>query len=164
MAQTILVVDGEEVIREIVASMLKLGGYECRGTSNGFAAIGLLRTGEKIDLILSELMMSEMDGIQLLERVKEKYPGLPVVFVTAVYDESVVKAAMSSGACDYLLKPFEREQLLATVRRALNSGVQTAAHREEVVARVCREIEVSKKKWEEEKGRPQQNRPVDVPR
>jgi putative nucleotidyltransferase with HDIG domain len=71
--------------------------------------------------MLSDLMMAELDGIGLLERTKEKFPDMPVVMVTAVHDISVALAAIRNGAYDYLLKPFEREQLLATVRRALEN-------------------------------------------
>jgi putative nucleotidyltransferase with HDIG domain len=71
--------------------------------------------------MLTDLMMAEMDGIGLLERAKEKYPEIPVVMVTAVHDISVALAAIRNGAYDYLLKPFEREQLLATARRALEN-------------------------------------------
>src|SRR5213075_3329249 len=66
-------------------------------------------------------MMAEMDGIALLEHAKEKYPDVPVVMVTAVHDIQVALQALRNGAYDYLLKPFEREQLLATVRRALEN-------------------------------------------
>jgi putative nucleotidyltransferase with HDIG domain len=66
-------------------------------------------------------MMADLDGIGLLERTKEGYPDMPVVMVTAVHDISVALAAIRNGAYDYLLKPFEREQLLATVRRALEN-------------------------------------------
>src|SRR5262249_58308559 len=69
----------------------------------------------------SDLMMADLDGIGLLERTKEKYPDMPVVMVTAVHDISVALAAIRNGAYDYLLKPFEREQLLATVSRALEN-------------------------------------------
>src|SRR6185437_30263 len=71
--------------------------------------------------ILTDLMMSGMDGIALLEATKEKYPDIPVVMVTAVHDISVALAAIRNGAYDYILKPFEREQLLAIVRRALEN-------------------------------------------
>ena len=71
--------------------------------------------------MLSDLMMAELDGIGLLERTKEKYPDMPVVMVTAVHDISVALAAIRNGAYDYLLKPFEREQLVATVRRAMEN-------------------------------------------
>jgi putative nucleotidyltransferase with HDIG domain len=66
-------------------------------------------------------MMAGLDGNGLLEKSKEKYPDMPVVMVTAVHDISVALAAIRNGAYDYLLKPFEREQLLATVRRALEN-------------------------------------------
>jgi putative nucleotidyltransferase with HDIG domain len=71
--------------------------------------------------MLSDLMMANLDGIGLLERTKERFPEMPVVMVTAVHDISVALAAIRNGAYDYLLKPFEREQLLATVRRALEN-------------------------------------------
>jgi putative nucleotidyltransferase with HDIG domain len=66
-------------------------------------------------------MMADLDGIGLLERTKERFPDMPVVMVTAVHDISVALAAIRNGAYDYLLKPFEREQLLATVRRAMEN-------------------------------------------
>ena len=117
----ILVVDDEEAIREIVASMLVSAHYECRQAGSGLEALALLNSGEEFELMLSDLMMADLDGIGLLERTKEKYPDMPVVMVTAVHDISVALAAIRNGAYDYLLKPFEREQLLATVRRALEN-------------------------------------------
>jgi putative nucleotidyltransferase with HDIG domain len=66
-------------------------------------------------------MMADLDGIGLLERTKEKFPDMPVVMVTAVHDISVALAAVRNGAFDYLLKPFEREQLLNAVGRALEN-------------------------------------------
>lgn len=121
LPERILVVDDEEPIREIVSSMLQNAGYECRQAGSGLEALSILEAGEKFELMLSDLMMPELDGIGLLERVKEKFPDIPVVMVTAVHDISVALAAIRNGAYDYLLKPFEREQLLAMVRRALEN-------------------------------------------
>ncbi len=121
MADRILVVDDEEPIREIVASMLGTAGYVCKQASSGMEALATLNSGEEFELMLSDLMMAELDGIGLLERTKEKYPDMPVVMVTAVHDISVALAAIRNGAYDYLLKPFEREQLLNTVSRALEN-------------------------------------------
>ena len=84
-------------------------------------ALAVLSSGEEFELMLSDLMMADLDGIGLLERTKEKYPDMPVVMVTAVHDISVALAAIRNGAYDYLLKPFEREQLLNTVSRALEN-------------------------------------------
>jgi len=120
-ADRILVVDDEEAIREIVCSMLAAANYKCSQASSGQKALAVLDSGEEFELMLSDLMMAELDGIGLLERTKEKYPDMPVVMVTAVHDISVALKAIRDGAYDYLLKPFEREQLLATVRRALEN-------------------------------------------
>jgi putative nucleotidyltransferase with HDIG domain len=121
MPERILVVDDEEPIREIVSSMLHAAGYVCTQAASGVEALAILDSGEEFELRLSDLMMAELDGIGLLERTKERYPDMPVVMVTAVHDISVALAAIRNGAYDYLLKPFEREQLLATARRALEN-------------------------------------------
>jgi putative nucleotidyltransferase with HDIG domain len=121
MPDRILVVDDEEAIREIVASMLSTAGYACKQAGSGMEALAVLTSGEEFELMLSDLMMADLDGIGLLERTKEKYPDMPVVMVTAVHDISVALAAIRNGAYDYLLKPFEREQLLNTVSRALEN-------------------------------------------
>src|SRR5512147_3186000 len=120
-ADRILIVDDEEAIREIVASMLTIAGYRCQQACSGVEALAILESGEQFELMLSDLMMAELDGIGLLERTKERYPDMPVVMVTAVHDISVALTAIRNGAYDYLLKPFEREQLLNTVRRALEN-------------------------------------------
>jgi putative nucleotidyltransferase with HDIG domain len=117
----ILVVDDEETIREIVSSMLSGANFRTRQAASGIEALAILESGEEFDLVLSDLMMAEMDGIALLERAKERYPEMPIVMVTAVHDIQVALQALRNGAYDYLLKPFEREQLLATVRRALEN-------------------------------------------
>ena len=115
----ILVVDDEETIREIVCSMLGGAHFQTRQACSGVEALSILESGDEFDLVLSDLMMAEMDGIALLERAKERYPDVPIVLVTAVHDISVALQALRNGAYDYVLKPFEREQLLHTVRRAL---------------------------------------------
>ena len=120
-AERILVVDDEDAIREIVCSMLTAANYKTKQASSGLKALAMLDAGEEFELMLSDLMMADFDGIGLLERTKESYPDMPVVMVTAVHDISVALAAIRNGAYDYLLKPFEREQLLATVRRALEN-------------------------------------------
>jgi len=120
MKDRILVVDDEEPIREIVASMLGAAGYACKQAASGTEALAVLTSGEDFELMLSDLMMADLDGIGLLERT-ERYPDMPVVMVTAVHDISVALQAIRNGAYDYLLKPFEREQLLNTVSRALEN-------------------------------------------
>ena len=113
--------DDEEAIREIVCAILVAAGYSCKQAGSGMEALALLNSGDVFELMLSDLMMADLDGIGLLERTKEKFPDMPVVMVTAVHDISVALAAIRNGAYDYVLKPFEREQLLNAVRRALEN-------------------------------------------
>ena len=119
--ERILVVDDEEPIREVVCSMLGAAGYPCTPAASGNEALVLLASGEEFELMLSDLMMAEMQGDILLERAKERFPDMPVIMVTAVSDLSVALSAIRNGAYDYLLKPFERDQLLDRVRRALEN-------------------------------------------
>jgi putative nucleotidyltransferase with HDIG domain len=119
--QRILVVDDDEPIREIISSMLSHAGYQCRTVSSGQEAISVLQADSNYALLLSDLAMEGMDGFALLDRIRRIRPQMPVVMVTAIHDIAVALAAIRSGAYDYLLKPFERDQLLATVRRALEN-------------------------------------------
>src|SRR2546428_8758510 len=146
--ERILVVDDEETIREIVSSMLTHANYKCRQAGSGLEAIALLDSGEEFELMLSDLMMADLDGIGLLERTKERFPDMPVVMVTAVHDISVALAAIRNGAYDYLLKPFEREQLMATVRRALENRrlkIENRAYQTELEALVDAKTEQLRK-------------------
>src|SRR6202043_3255111 len=139
MPDRILVVDDEEAIREIVCAILEAGGYTCKQAGSGTEALALLNSGDVFELMLSDLMMADLDGIGLLERTKEKFPDMPVVMVTAVHDISVALAAIRNGAYDYLLKPFEREQLLNAVGRALENRrlrLENRAYQTELEAKV----------------------------
>lgn len=115
----ILVVDDEEAIREVITSLLASARFSTCQASNGAEALALLQSGEEFDLLLSDLMMAGMDGFALLERARELNPDMEVVMVTAVHDLQAALQAIRNGAYDYLVKPFEREQLLNMVRRAL---------------------------------------------
>jgi len=119
MKERILVVNDDDPIREIICSMLTAAGYQCREATGGLNALSLLLESEEFDLIITDVLNDELGGIGLLERTKESHPDTPVVMVTAVHDISVVLVAIRKGAYDYLLTPFEREQLLTMVRRAL---------------------------------------------
>jgi putative nucleotidyltransferase with HDIG domain len=117
--ERILVVDDEQSIREVICAMLDAAGYRCTAAASGSAALALLTSEAEFELMLSDLMMAEMQGDILLELVKQKFPDMPVIMVTAVSDLSVALGAIRNGAYDFVTKPFEREQLLAVVRRAL---------------------------------------------
>jgi CheY-like chemotaxis protein len=98
MADRILVVDDEEAIREIVASMLSSAGYACKQAGSGMEALAVLNSAEEFELMLSDLMMADLDGIGLLERTKEKYPDMPVVMVTCSSRSSAINFWPRSAA------------------------------------------------------------------
>jgi putative nucleotidyltransferase with HDIG domain len=136
----ILVVDGGAQSRTQMASVLEIEGYGVRLASSGHHALELLE-GESVDLVLTDMMMLDSSGLDLLERIRRQYPELPVVMVTALNSLSVAVDAMRRGACDYLVKPLEGEQLLDAVARALDRrhALQESHHYrqnlEEAVAR-----------------------------
>jgi putative nucleotidyltransferase with HDIG domain len=143
--ERILVVDDDESIREIMSTMLAHAGFECRSVSSGPEAIAALQADNNYALLLSDLAMEGMDGFALLERIRRIHPQMPVVMVTAIHDISVALAAIRSGAYDYLLKPFERDQLLATVRRALENRrltVENLAYRNKLEVLVSARTEL----------------------
>jgi len=102
----------------MIGLALERQGYHVQLASSGRQAIELLEEST-FDLVLTDIVMQEGNGIFLLDRIRGKVPNLPVVMVSAVHDISVAIDAMRRGAYDYLLKPFEREHLVSTVVRAL---------------------------------------------
>jgi putative nucleotidyltransferase with HDIG domain len=116
----ILVVDEEAPVRAAMAAMLEQPDYSTVLACGGHEATDRIRQDPAYDLVLSDMMMRGVDGMGLLERVREVHPDTPMVMVTAIHDVAVAMAAMRKGAYDYLLKPFEKEQLLSTVKRALD--------------------------------------------
>jgi len=114
----ILIVDDEEAIREVVSTLLEALGYECSTVSNGRLAKEYLGSHEA-DIVLSDMIMPEMDGLSLVEWIRKAEPDVPVIMVTAIHDLSTALEAIRRGAYDYILKPFEKDQLYLSVRRAL---------------------------------------------
>jgi len=117
-AEHILVVDDEEAIREVVSTLLESQGYNCTLAANGQIAATHLKTHSP-DLVLSDMVMPEMDGLKLLEWIRNRDKDIPVIMVTAMHDLSTALDAIRCGAYDYILKPFEKDQLYMSVRRAL---------------------------------------------
>jgi putative nucleotidyltransferase with HDIG domain len=118
-AARILVVDDEEPIRTMMGATLECEGYEVELAASGREAMEALGRNA-FDLVLTDIVMQDGNGIALLEHIQEQQPQLPVVMVTAVHDISVAIDSMRCGAYDYLLKPFESEHLVGIVLRALN--------------------------------------------
>ncbi len=120
MSDSILIVDDEEIIRESLSFILSKEGYAVREAENGKAALELVRN-ESFQLILTDLEMPEMKGIELLENVSRVSPETLVVIVTAYGSIDTAIAALRKGAVDYILKPVEFDELLVKVRRLLEA-------------------------------------------
>jgi putative nucleotidyltransferase with HDIG domain len=116
--EKVLVVDDEEAIREVVSTLLEAQGYACTTCVNGRMALEKFRQ-DTYDLVLSDIVMPEMDGLKLLAELRAADPDVPVIMVTAMHDISIALEAIRAGAYDYILKPFEKDQLYLSVRRAL---------------------------------------------
>jgi len=116
--EKILVVDDEEAIREVVSTLLQAQGYSTTVCPNGRHALQAFGN-DTYDLVLSDIVMPEMDGLKLLAELRMSDPDVPVIMVTAMHDISIALEAIRAGAYDYILKPFEKDQLHLSVRRAL---------------------------------------------
>ncbi|MGD0796440.1 MAG: HD domain-containing phosphohydrolase [Acidobacteriaceae bacterium] len=131
--ERILVVDDEAPVRGVLSALLERSGYVVATASSAQLALDDLAQDPGCRLVLCDVMMAGVDGLALLDALCANYPGLPVVMLTAVHDIHVASNAFRRGAIDYLLKPFERSQLLSVVARALEHGQllkQNAAYRQ----------------------------------
>ncbi|MBU3911202.1 MAG: response regulator [Candidatus Omnitrophica bacterium] len=120
MSRRVLIVDDEPELAKIVQVRLAADGYEVIRAENGQEALDKAES-EKPELILLDVMMPKMHGLEALRRLKEKpeTKDIPVVMLTAKDDKEAVSEASSLGAKDYITKPFNTEALLAAVKKYL---------------------------------------------
>jgi DNA-binding NtrC family response regulator len=114
----ILLVDDEESVRIPLARNLALAGYEVRQACSADEALQVLSTAD-IDLVITDIRMPGMDGMELLRRAKATSPELEVIVMTAYASVETAVDAMKSGARDYIAKPFTRDEVLLRVERVL---------------------------------------------
>ncbi|MDR2924414.1 MAG: sigma-54 dependent transcriptional regulator [Azoarcus sp.] len=112
----ILIVEDDDALRDAVCLTLEMAGHGVSGVDGGPAALAELGRAH-FNLVVSDLRMQPMDGLELLGEIRRRHPQLPVLLMTAYGDVDKAVAAMRGGACDFLMKPFEPETLLECVRR-----------------------------------------------
>ena len=112
----ILVVDDDSQLREAIVDTLMLTGYDCLEASSGEDALYQL-SKRSVDMVIADIQMDGMDGHTLLRNIRDKYPQLPVLLMTAYANIDGAVRAMREGAIDYLAKPFAPEVLLNQVSR-----------------------------------------------
>jgi DNA-binding NtrC family response regulator len=115
----ILVVDDSESIRRYLTDWLVQQGYRADSAEDGRRALALLDAGLMPDLVLLDVMMPNMDGLEVLRAIRERAPRLPVVMVSVVASARTIVDAMRAGASDYLSKPLDESALAALIPRVL---------------------------------------------
>ncbi|MBL8202735.1 MAG: sigma-54-dependent Fis family transcriptional regulator [Blastocatellia bacterium] len=116
--KTILLVDDDDSLRRVLAHHLTEAGYRVLIAIDGKAGLELF-TEESVDLVITDIQMAEMDGLELLRRITVMSPDTVVLVITAFGSIETAVTAMKLGAYDYITKPFNREELLLTVAKGL---------------------------------------------
>ncbi|MGM0394979.1 MAG: sigma-54-dependent transcriptional regulator [Thermodesulfobacteriota bacterium] len=117
--ETILIVDDEKHYRLILSEVLQEEGYDSFTAASGMEALDILKS-QIIDLVLTDVKMPGMTGIDLLENIKEINPDLPVIIMTAFGSVEKAVEAMHKGAYTFILKPFENEALIAQIAKSIS--------------------------------------------
>ena len=142
--QTILIVDDEVSLRELMVELLSDAGYQAVAAGSGDVALSLLDQ-HHYDLVFTDLRMPGIDGLTFLKEIKRKEPSTEVIMMTSHSSVSSAVEALRLGAYDYLLKPLDNiEDLLSVARRAIEKKTLNAEKRQQVQALHARNEEVEK--------------------
>ncbi|GBE01689.1 sporulation initiation phosphotransferase F [bacterium BMS3Bbin06] len=117
----VLVIDDEAIVRVSCQRVLEPAGYEVIVTSRGDDAISLLEK-ERFDLVLTDLKMPDMDGIEVLKTIKKRWPEIHVVIITGYGTISTAVLAIKLGAYEYIEKPFTPEDILNVVNKVFDEA------------------------------------------
>jgi two-component system response regulator AtoC len=120
MKPSILIVDDDEVIRESLSDVLRRGGYEVFSESSGHGTLSIIKKNV-IDLILLDMKLPDVDGLEVLKKIKEFDTEILVIIMTAYSDVQTAVSAMKSGAYHYINKPFELEELKLLIEKGLET-------------------------------------------
>lgn len=119
-SQRVLVIDDDFDARLLISRLLEAGGYATAGASDAEEALAMLRV-ERFGLVLMDVLLPDLDGFECCRRIRE-VGELPVMMVSSLADTKSVVRGLDAGADDYVVKPFDRAELLARVRAVLRRG------------------------------------------
>ena len=131
----VLVVDDEAHVRILLCEVLKMEGFACVDAVNGKDALARMEA-ESVDLVLMDIRMPEMDGMEAFRVMRDAWPEVPVIMTTAFAGVDTAVEAMKLGAYNYISKPFNNEEIILNVRRALE--IQSLTREVEDLRRVVR--------------------------
>ncbi len=112
----ILVVDDDQVIREVILRILSVRGYECETAADGLEAVALLEHA-RFDVVITDMVMPKMDGLQLIAHIKDHHPGTDVLVITGNSDTFIYSNIINAGGSDFIIKPFDNDELEAKLNR-----------------------------------------------
>lgn len=122
-SRTLLIADDEANIRRVLEAIFTKDGYHVLAAENGLHALELAGKN-KIDVLITDLIMPDMNGVELLQKIKERHPDLIAVMITAYATIKTCVDAMRYGAADYITKPFDMNEIRAVVKRAVAKAEQ----------------------------------------
>jgi DNA-binding NtrC family response regulator len=122
MSAKIIIVDDELDMLELLEMILNEKTPHQVITTNNPLEVPRLMQQYEADLLITDLRMPAMGGIELIQKVKEDYPNLPVIVITAYGSAQSAEESIAAGAYDYITKPFRKDQILITINRALEWG------------------------------------------
>jgi two-component system response regulator AtoC len=115
----ILIVDDDESIRRYIVKLLTQGGYDVSAVSSGKEALRELRAGQEFSLVILDILMPDMDGLETLGEIRKISKDLPILMLSALGQTNIIVKAMKAGATDYLVKPFEEDELDLAITKSL---------------------------------------------
>ena len=121
----ILVIDDEEDVREVLKLHLEGAGYNVLEAENGEDGINILQSEDNminVGLVLCDIRMPKVNGVECVDFLRKEAPGIPVVMVTGYPDTEMATAFLKKGVKDYLVKPVEKEKLLSVVGKIIAAG------------------------------------------
>ncbi|MGE0787676.1 MAG: sigma-54-dependent transcriptional regulator [Sandaracinaceae bacterium] len=121
----VLVVDDDRAVGTVLTGLLRQAGHQASYVDSAEEALARV-SSRPIDVIVTDLRMPSMDGMELLERLRERAPGIPVIMLTAHGTVETAVEAMKKGAADFLNKPFDRDEVLFTIDKALRTSRHAA--------------------------------------
>ena len=136
-ATTVLVVDDDLAMLRYLRTLLEIDGYDVETATSGREALGRVRSGLSPDVVLLDINMPGMDGLETLQELLDYQPDLKVIMCSCVTDPRKTMAAFLIGAQDFIPKPFRHPDLLAALERSLQSLGASTAVRWETVRDIC---------------------------
>jgi two-component system chemotaxis response regulator CheY len=118
----VLVVDDEEQIRKVVGMTLRKAGYDVQEAEDGEKAIQLMNEGENpltIDVVICDIRMPKINGAEAIAYFRSQYPSTPIIVLTGYPDVQLATSLLKGGVVEYLVKPVERDKLVAAVKSAM---------------------------------------------